>query len=121
MNVSELVAVGFVRRLLESAELRASSVGDEDLRVFLCNRVHIIERVLAKEAMRRKQDQSKPAGIALRLLPACNSAELRGTLATALTTCQALLPQLPEWALTEIRHVHEHCRQPVHSAGGDKI
>ena len=119
MTTSELAAVGFVRRLLESARERAAKVDDQELRAFLCARLEPFDEACKKETLRRKQDLSKLGGMVLRVMPACSPTELRATLAAALTTCQLILPHLPEWAIAEVRHAESHCKESIRDAGSD--
>jgi hypothetical protein len=118
MTPPELAALGFVRRLFESARERAGRAEDQELHDLLSARIAALGEGCQAETLRRKQDLSKIPGVVLRLMPPCGSASLRSTICLALSTTQLLLPQLPPWALREIRHVEAFCQESIRHAGG---
>lgn len=121
MTPGELAAVAFVRRVLESARERAGKVGDVNLHSYLTSRLAVFTTEIEKERLRRRVNLAHLPGVVLRVLPACGEDDLRGILASALITCQCLLPNLPAWVIVEVTNVEEWLQKSVrHFEGSEK-
>lgn len=120
MTWAELVSIGLVKRVLESAKGPAKTHEDSELTQRLQRVIAALDSGCRNELLRRKQPMPRPEGLVLRILPACTATDLRSTLGTALTTCQLILPHLPEWVLREVRYVEEYCRESLRVAGDDE-